>query len=645
MTDNNESKEVIKIQFDTNADSASKDVDGLSASITKTEEATSKATKANKDLAKSSKESSDATKEQASSFEDLGFGIGDAVKNVKQLSQQLLKLLANPVVLFITAIVGALALLYKAFTSTNDGADKMEQVMAGVSATIDVLRDRILKVGGAIAKFFSGDFKGALADARTAVSGIGDEIAAEFNKAAEATARLQEVEDAMRDLGVQRAKINRDLVQSRELLQDENASYAQKKKALKEVGEAEQAQTALELANAQKRLKATKELHALSDISDEKLQEEADLQSKIYQLQEESARNQIRLNKQSAALDREEAARKKALADARKKQLEEEAKKAEELYKINQDILKKNNDAEKASLDEIDKIRKENSDRILSDKEKALNDENIAYQKRLDTAKKFGQDIEDIELNHLNNVNDINLKAQDEAYKNQKEADDKAAAAKKANQEQLIQLSESFIGNIQELTNNSRESEINNVTNHYNALIEQAKKNGQDTTRLEEERDRKIKDANNKNKALIKAAIIAEGTISLGKAAVNTAEAVTKDLAKGAPFSAPLVALDIAVGASSAAAIISNTAKALQAVGGGSVSGGGTSPSIPKGINANPQTGFQASSENQIATSINSANQKPVFVKAYVTGKDVTDQQTLDANLVNQNSFGGKTGG
>jgi type II secretory pathway pseudopilin PulG len=48
---------------------------------------------------------------------------------------------SKSIVLTIVAIVG-LALLFKAFY-TNDGADKLEQTMKGVSAVIDILRDRV----------------------------------------------------------------------------------------------------------------------------------------------------------------------------------------------------------------------------------------------------------------------------------------------------------------------------------------------------------------------------------------------------------------------------------------------------------------------------------------------------------------------
>ena len=143
-----------------------------------------------------------------------------------------------------------------------------------------------------------------------------------------------------------------------------------------------------------------------------------------------------------------------------------------------------------------------------------------------------------------------------------------------------------------------------------------------------------------KNKAIQKAAIIADGGVSIGKAISNTAEAVTKDLAKGVPASIPFVALDLAVGATSVASIISGTSKALQAVGGGSAPTAPSLPSAPTGVAAQPQVGFQASSENQISTSINNSQQNLPPIKTYVVGSEVTTQQNLDSKLIKENSFG-----
>ena len=140
-----------------------------------------------------------------------------------------------------------------------------------------------------------------------------------------------------------------------------------------------------------------------------------------------------------------------------------------------------------------------------------------------------------------------------------------------------------------------------------------------------------------KNKAIQKAAIIADGGVSIGKAVANTSEAVTKDLAKGAPFSAPLVALDLAVGATSVASIIKGTSDALKAVGGGSISGGGAASSLPSRNVA--QVGFQGSSENQISSAISQQQKDQPPLQAYVVSQSVTDQQELDRKKELLNSF------
>jgi hypothetical protein len=52
---------------------------------------------------------------------------------------------SKSIVLTIVAIVGGLALLFKAL-QVRTMADKLEQTMKGVSAVIDILRDRVLKL-------------------------------------------------------------------------------------------------------------------------------------------------------------------------------------------------------------------------------------------------------------------------------------------------------------------------------------------------------------------------------------------------------------------------------------------------------------------------------------------------------------------
>jgi hypothetical protein len=272
-------------------------------------------------------------------------GFEGASSGASGLGKELWALAANPIVAIIMGIVGALALLYKAFTSTNDGADKMDQIFAGIGAAINVLRDRILMIGGAIIKFFSGDFKGALEDGKKAVSGIGQEIADEFSAAAEATKVLQDLEDAMRGLSVSRAELNRDLAKAKEIMSDSDASMVDRRKAINEVRAKESEQNKKELAQAKAEYEAIKRQNALtSGTSDEALDKEAAAKVKMIDLEASSA-SQIRsLNRMDRQLRRE--AQQKADAEDKerddriKARKEKEQKDFEESIKKQQAILK-----------------------------------------------------------------------------------------------------------------------------------------------------------------------------------------------------------------------------------------------------------------------------------------------------------------
>jgi hypothetical protein len=249
--------------------------------------------------------------------------LGQAASGVGGLTTAFRALLANPIGIVLAAIVGALTLLYKAFTATNEGADKMEQIFSGLRAVGEVVLNTILKLAGAIGKLFSGDFSGAFDDAKAAVTGFGDAAVNAFNAAADAARRMQEVEDTMRQLGVSRAKLNRDLAQTKEIISDENASLAEKKKAIEEVRKAEGAQTTQELENARKKLQALQDSNRAGDgdVSDDELQAEADAQAEIYRLEEKSAADIRSLNKQSRSIEKQARAQEK---EERQKAIEQQ---------------------------------------------------------------------------------------------------------------------------------------------------------------------------------------------------------------------------------------------------------------------------------------------------------------------------------
>ena len=575
-----ENKEKYVIDFQTNADKASKDVDSLTGSVTQSEVATKKSKKATDDLKKSTNEASTASKSQKEALDSLSGGLGGAVNAVKALGKQFLLLLANPIIAGIAAIAAVTTLLFKAFTSTKAGGEALDRVFAGIGATIDVLRDRFLQLANGIASL-------NIKEIISSFSGLGDEIEREATQAGKLARTLQEVADATRDLSVSRSKLNRDLAASKELINDENASYADKKKAIDEVRKAEGAQTDLELANAKRKLQAILDQNELSDSAGEALQSSADAEKAVFDLQTQSANNRRSINKQDKAADSQESARIKGLADERKAAAKARA------------------EAEK-----------------------------IAVAERAALVKKEREDAEALTIQNFKDEQDIltDLRARDAEAQAEREKEDERTAkrtldALQSNADEKVRIEQASLEQeqtIQTLRTNIAETGLNLLRNVFG-----------------------------KSKLVQKAAMVAEGAIGIGKMIVanNTANiaalATPQAILTSGASAVPVIALNNVSTGIGVASTIAATAKALSSVGGGSGGSAGGAASVrggstaPAGINATPQTGFQASNVNQIATSINDNSATAPVVKAYVVGQDLTDQQKKDAALVSQNSFGG----
>jgi hypothetical protein len=140
-----------------------------------------------------------------------------------------------------------------------------------------------------------------------------------------------------------------------------------------------------------------------------------------------------------------------------------------------------------------------------------------------------------------------------------------------------------------------------------------------------------------KNKAVQKGLLLAESAAGIAKTIINTQVGNAKTIAQvGLPAAAPLVAANNIASAISIAATIAATAKGLSALGGGGASGGGASAG---GGTPAPAPSFNVvgnSGVNQIAQTL--GNQQPM--QAYVVANNVTTQQSLDRNIVNNASLG-----
>jgi hypothetical protein len=431
-----------------------------------------------KETEKTTKKTGKAVKETKKDFADLPGPIGGVVNALGDVVKGMWALVTNPIGAVLAAIAAALFTLFKAFTSTNDGADRFDAAMAGLKTGLDVVMNSLAKVaelligmfenpkqaltdfanliqenitnrfeglielvpalGQAIGLLFEGKFSEAgqvAADAvgkvTLGVEGITEKVgnainevskvAAEATKAAKESARieaiLQGVEDAERGLRIERSKQAKQTAAARLMMEDENATFDERIKALQEVAASEETLAAKELVIAKQKANAIKERNKLTSASDEALAQEAEAIARVNELEAESIMRRRKVVKSIESLNKEkvasELAAQKAIEDAKKaeidranKEFEDSNKATEDYYKKQQTLLYDNNLTQ-------DQIRKEQQSLELQE-----------LEQKLQTAKDYGQSTTALEAEIAKKKYDINK----ENAEAQKKLDDQVAA-------------------------------------------------------------------------------------------------------------------------------------------------------------------------------------------------------------------------
>lgn len=562
------------------------------------------------------KETGDTAEKSQSKFGELGNKlagikgpVGQAVQGVQGLGTAFKALMANPIIAVITAIVAALTGLYKAFTSTKAGAELVEQVMDGLSATLDVLRDRVLQLGGGLAKLFSGDIKGGLADLKSAFTGIGDEIEREAKGAANLRKELQLVADAERELNKNRALQNRLIADAKLRINDENLSYQDRLKALEEVRRAEIKLSKDEEALAKRKYDAIVAQNALSDSSKEALDAEAAAFITLQNAQVASLAKQKELFDQEKSLrDRQKAEQKQKQAEAKQQQKEREDAAEKEFQDWLAIEVKKAETAEANA-----KFVKDREDKRAADRLKQLQDEKAFLEKAATDEEKF--------INEQYKKEELRLT---QTIENEKELQDALAKLELDRLQNQIQARKDA-----GLSTTDLELDL------ANKRIAITKKETDSKTALRKaEFDAQMELLQSISGAFKNLANIAGEQTATGKALaiastiIDTYMGATKALAAGA---------GTPVGYINAAAIVATglanlrTITAVQVPNGG---GGGATASTPM-MPSGPSVGIiqgQMSQTSQLQAELNSQMRRPT--RAYVVGQNVTTQQSLDRHIL-----------
>lgn len=102
--------------------------------------------------------------------------LGQATSQVQRFGIALKALALNPVVLAITAVVGALTGLFKALKSTDTYGTNFQARLEQIKAILDVVRTRVIAFADAVKSIFKGDFKEAGEKFKETFTGIGAQM-------------------------------------------------------------------------------------------------------------------------------------------------------------------------------------------------------------------------------------------------------------------------------------------------------------------------------------------------------------------------------------------------------------------------------------------------------------------------------------
>lgn len=564
-------------------------------------------------------------------FSAMPGALGQASSAMSGLGKQMWALVANPIGAVIAALVGAITLLYKAFASTNEGADKLDQAMAGLGAAFEVVMNAIAKVadnliglfsdpqqalsdfsdmlkenitnrfegllellpqlGKAIGLLFEGEFAEAGKVATDAVGKValgveditdkvsagidaigqlGNEAVAAANKAASIEKILQGVEDGERALRIERSKQAKQLATARLQMEDDTATFESRIEALKKVASSEEELAAKELKLAQAKANAIIARNNLTDASDEALSKEAEAIARVNDLEAESIMRKRKVVKAIESLNNQKTAS------------EKEAAKAVE------DALKATAQAEKEALDNKIKLA-EDGINAEQDAKKLLALQTIQDQKDLNA------ELERIEMERTQKMIDskksFQLSTTELEIKAAQDAANKKFDIEKENAEKE-----------KDLAQKSFEAKMAIYDATSNALGSVMQLVGEQT-------------------ALGK-------SLAVAQAIIDTYTGATKAFAQGGVLGYIGAAGVVAAG-------FANVRKIMATEIPGQTDTGG-SPSMGPSVSI---IGGTVDPSAQMAASLNKNLNKPA--KAYVVGNDMSSQQALDRRIQTNATFPG----
>jgi hypothetical protein len=529
------------------------------------------------------------TQQLADNLRELDSPIVQSVSNFKSMAKAMLAIVMTPLGAVLTAIalvVGGLVSIFKTFVPL---LDKLEQGFNALGAVFNVVKNGFLSV-----------FTGAKSLSE-AFSGMGDDMGEAARRTVELTKAQQDLDDVMKSQELTTARNRAEINKLNVELRNRTRSEEERLKIAEEIVKKEQADFKQRERIVKEELRIAEEAIAIkAQFSDKELKQLRKTGDAMKELAES------RGGTYDEEFDRLNAAKLKMIA------LEDEATTNIEKAYNRRDKLE---DDQKAKADKIEADRLARIEKAKAAREaeaqKIEAERKAQFEKDFAFAKEQAEMLRKIE--EEKKERDRQVKEEEQAELDAELTRDIERIKKRADEEKAIELA---------LQKQKEELQVQRIS-------------------LAEKGVALIAQIFGKNKKILKATMIAESAISIGKTVASTLEANAKAVA-ATPLTAgqPFVALNTAQAVVGIASTIASTQKALQSLGGGSAPNVGNGALGASGGGASqPQVSFQASSENQIATATaNNINQQPP-IQAFVVESEVTTAQSLANNRITANSL------
>ena len=261
--------------------------------------------KTNKEL----KETQKTVKDGIGNFRLFGVSINDVQKSLGKVIPTIKLMFGTIKAGILSTGIGALLIAFGTlttyFTSTKRGADQLSVIFAGLGAVVNVLRDRVVKVGESLFNIFDQPFIKTLKDIKSAFTGITTEMTIEAAVMMNLETRVKALRDAEVEFTVQRAETRKEIEKARLLAEDETKTQEVRIAALKTALDLETKTVDKELELAKEKVAIQEKQQTTAENKAEADKKLADLRVALINTETKSLRLQKRVQTEINQLERE----------------------------------------------------------------------------------------------------------------------------------------------------------------------------------------------------------------------------------------------------------------------------------------------------------------------------------------------------